>query len=113
MGLDGLVAAEVEDGDIFVLAQPMQAANALLDAHGVPGQIIVDELMAELEVAPFGAALGAHHDPHAPQLFAFLPEEAHGLLFLVNVHAAVKADRAYAPLVQLRVRWSPGSGGIR
>ena len=62
VGLDGFVAAQVEDGHILVLAEAVQAADALLDAHGVPRQVVVDQLVAELEIAALGAAFGADHD---------------------------------------------------
>jgi len=51
---------EIVDAHRMLLAEAMEAADALLDFHRVPGQIEVDEAMAELEVAPLGAAMSEH-----------------------------------------------------
>ena len=48
---------EIVDAHRVLLAEAMQPADALLDLHRVPRQIEVGEAMAELEVAPFGAAV--------------------------------------------------------
>ena len=53
---------EVDHGDVALLAVPMAAADALLDALRVPRQIVVDDRLAELEVQPFRAGLGADED---------------------------------------------------
>src|SRR5690554_3393142 len=107
MRLDGLVAAQVEDSHIMHLAGTVQPANALLDAHGIPGQVIVDELVAELEIAPLCSALGADHDPHpliasiAVACFLIATEGRYRSFLLANVEAAVEANRADAPFAQL------------
>ena len=64
----------------------MEATDALFHPHGVPGQVIVDQLVAELQIAPLGPAFGGDHHPHA----AF--ECGHSGFFLANVQPAVEAD---------------------
>jgi hypothetical protein len=40
------------------LPKPVDAANALLDTHGVPRHVVVDDGTAELEVEAFGGGVG-------------------------------------------------------
>jgi len=56
--LEGVLLDEVVDAHGLLLADAVQAADALLDLHRIPREIEVDEPMAELEVASFGAAVG-------------------------------------------------------
>ena len=95
MGFNRLVATEVKDGDILLLAQPVQTANPLLDTHGIPGQIVVDQLVAKLEIAPFRAALCA--DQHTDIAF----EGRHRRFFLVDIQPTVEASRGDPPHRQL------------
>ena len=53
---------EVDDGDVALLAVAVAAADALLDALRVPRQVVVDDRLAELEVQPLRAGLGADED---------------------------------------------------
>ena len=63
VGVDGARRDEVDDGDrLALLAVAVDAADALLDAHGIPGQIVVDEEIAELEVETLAADLGGEQD---------------------------------------------------
>ena len=48
---------EVDHDDIELLAVAVAAADALLDPLRVPGQIVVDDQIAELEVDALGGAL--------------------------------------------------------
>ena len=48
------------------LADPVEADDALFDLHGVPGQIEIDECVAELEVFPFATGLGREEDGDVP-----------------------------------------------
>ena len=50
---------EVEHEDFPILADAVDAANALLDRHRVPGYIEVDERVAELNIAALAAGFGA------------------------------------------------------
>ena len=51
-----LLVQEVDDHHVVLLAVAMAAADALLDPLRVPGQIVVDDQRAELEVDALGAA---------------------------------------------------------
>ena len=48
---------EVDHRHVALLPIAMAAADALLDTLGVPGQIVVDQRVAELQVEPLGAGL--------------------------------------------------------
>ena len=54
--LDGVGEDHVVDHDVVGLADPVDPADALLDPHGVPGQVVVDGDMTELEVEAFAPA---------------------------------------------------------
>ena len=59
LGIHGAGGDEVVDGDGFAfLAVAVDAADALLHAHGVPGQVVVDQAIAELVVEALAADLG-------------------------------------------------------
>ena len=60
----GVVALveEVDHHDVVLLSVAMAAADALLDALGVPGQVVVDDQRAELEVDAFRGGLGGDQD---------------------------------------------------
>jgi hypothetical protein len=55
--LDAAREAEVEDVHLTCLADAVHAADALLDRHRVPGEIVVDHRPAELEIAALAADL--------------------------------------------------------
>ena len=58
VGIDGPRRDEVYYGNGFtLLAVTVDAADPLLDPHGVPWEVIVDEKVAKLEVQPFAADL--------------------------------------------------------
>ena len=56
---------KIVDAHRMLLAQPVQAPDALLDLHRIPRQIEVRETMTELEVAPLCAALREQQRPAA------------------------------------------------
>ena len=53
---------EVDDHDIELLAVPVAPADALLDALRIPGKVVVDDQVAELQVDPLGGCFGRNHD---------------------------------------------------
>src|ERR1700694_3791735 len=56
---------EVDHGDITLLAVPMTAPDALFNALRIPGQVIVDNRLAKLQVQPFCARLGTDENLRA------------------------------------------------
>ena len=59
-GLDRAFVVEVHDTDSrMALADPVDAADPLLDPHRVPGHVVVDQRAAELEIQPLGGGVGA------------------------------------------------------
>ena len=56
--LDRPHEAEVHDLDRMLLPDAMDPADALLDAHRIPGEVEVDDAAAELEVQPLAADVG-------------------------------------------------------
>lgn len=61
---------KVDDHHVVLLAVAMAAADALFDALGVPGQVVIEHQRAELQVDAFGRRLGGQqgnpHDLQAP-----------------------------------------------
>lgn len=53
---------EVDDDDVEFLTVAVAATNALFYALGVPGEVVVDDERAELEVDAFGCGFGGDHD---------------------------------------------------
>ena len=58
--LDGVGRHEVEDEAVFALAVAVDAPHALLQAHGIPGDVVVDHEPAELQVDALAGSLGGH-----------------------------------------------------
>ena len=76
--LDALVVEVVPNPhDLVLLSDPVDAPDALFDAHGIPGHVEVDQHPAYLEVESLAHRLGSHQDP---DLIA-LAEERLDLLF--------------------------------
>ena len=71
IAIDGIGRHEVDNGHrLALLAVAVDTTDALLDAHGVPRQVIVDQEVAELEVQAFAAHLGGQeHIQRVPILF--------------------------------------------
>jgi len=64
-GAQALGGADVGDLDRLVPADAVEATDALLDGGRGPGEIEENEAVAELEVAPFAAALGGQQQRRA------------------------------------------------
>ena len=62
---------EVHHHDVVLLAVAVAAADALLDALGIPRQVVIHDQRAELEVDALRAGFGGDHDA------AFLAEIIH------------------------------------
>ena len=57
-----LLVEEIDHHHVELLAVAVAAADALLDALGVPGQIVVDHQIAELQIDALGRGFGGDHD---------------------------------------------------
>ena len=100
----GVGGDEVEDEAVLLLAVAVDAAHALLQADGVPGDVVVDHEPAELEVDAFARRLGGHQDLG---LLAELPlgvDAGAGRVAVADLHAAVDLRDREAPLPQLAQR---------
>ena len=63
VGLNCVLVGQVDHPDLGVLlADPVDTANPLLDLHGVPGEIVVDQQAAELEVQTLRGSVGADEE---------------------------------------------------
>jgi len=80
----------------------MQPPNALLDAVGVPGQLIIDHQMAELQVDSLTCGIGGQHEVNIRLLESFL---SRGGLFEICMQSAVAF--AAEEIVQPRQRHQP------
>src|SRR5690606_34359678 len=84
--LDRPARGEVPDDDLrFALADAVQPADALLDLHWVPGQVVVDQHRAELEVQALAGDLGGDHN-----VVATVPELRHDPVPGIQVDVAVQ-----------------------
>src|SRR5207247_3794539 len=92
--LDGARRHQVEDVDLARLAHAGEAADPLLDAHRVPRQVVVDETVSELEVAPLAAGLGGDEYPARPL------EGPYRVLLLAPAQAAVIESEGLAGVAQ-------------
>ena len=53
---------EVDHRDVVLLAVTMAAPDALLDSLRIPGQIVIDDRVAKLQVQTFRAGFGGNED---------------------------------------------------
>ena len=90
-------ADEVEDQAVLLLAVAVDAPHALLQAHRVPGDVVVDHEPAELEVDALAGRLG--RDQHLAVLaeLALGVDARAGRVAVADLHAAVNLRDATAP----------------
>ena len=102
--LAGVLGDEVEDQAVLFLAVTVDAADALFQADGIPGDVEVDHHPAELQVDAFAGGLGRDE-----YLGRFL-ELALGIdararrVAIADLHAAVDLRERQAPLAQFSDR---------
>ena len=95
--LDAVLEEEIDGADNCLLADTIHAANPLLDPHGIPRDVVIDDDVTKLEVEPLAAGIRGHQDAR------FFGELFLDLLALVHAHAAVEAgDRDAAIREELR-----------
>ena len=99
---DGVRGHEVEDEAVLPLAVAMDAAHALFEAVGVPGDVVVEQDIADLEVDAFAGRLGGHEhlDRAFPELL-FGVEPRAGFIARARLHAAMDAADLEAPGLEL------------
>ena len=56
--LAGVAGDEIEDDAVVFLAVPVDAPDPLFETYGVPRDVVVDHLGAELKVDPFAGGFG-------------------------------------------------------
>src|SRR6185503_6273141 len=93
---------QVEDKHLALLADAIDTADALLDRHRVPGHVEVDQRVAELDVAPLAARLGAQQNG------GMVAELGDRRVFLRSAQAAVEARERQPRLVK-----APADAGER
>ena len=100
--VDGSARVQIRDEHLVArLRQPVDAADALLDAHRVPRQVVVEHAVAELEVLSLGAGVGRDHDRRLAG-----PERGDGGCAFGRRHRAVERTSGAVPLASMR-RSSP------
>src|SRR5262249_36516749 len=82
---------KVEDVDVTLLPDAVNAAEALFETRRVPRHVVVDHQVAELEVNTFTRGLRSHADLRRGTKLLLRP------LALVRVHAAVDLTGRVAP----------------
>ncbi len=99
--LDGVRGDEVKDQTVLALAVAVDTPHALLEAVGVPGDVVVEENVADLEVDPFSGRLGRHEDLDRsfPELLLRVKPRPR-LVARSRLHAAVDVPNAEAPGLQ-------------
>ena len=76
------------------LADPVDAADALLDCHRVPRNVEIDERVAELQVASLAAQFTAQQDRHT------VPERGDRRILLRSAHRPVERGECHAAPTQ-------------
>ena len=96
--LDGVGGDEVEDQAVKLLAIPVDAPHPLFQAVGVPGDVVVEEDVAALEVDALAGRLGGHQDLDVPLTELLLHEEpGPRLVPRPCLHSAMDLPRAESP----------------
>jgi hypothetical protein len=86
-----LARDQVGDADgIVLLAEAVDAAHALLQPRGIPGDVVVDHPPAELQVDALARRVGGDQEAR-PAFFEQPAEARHLALALLEIHAAVDA----------------------
>ena len=96
---DGVRGREVEDEAVLALAVAVDAAHPLLQPVGVPGDVVVEEDVADLEVDPLARRLRGHQDLDRALAEALLGVEPRtGLVARAGLHPAVDGPDREAPV---------------
>ena len=90
--LNGVLQREVQGAHDMVLPDPVHPADALLELHWIPGQVVIDDHVAELEIESLPAGIG--RDQH----LGLGRERPLHLAALVHIERAVELRDREAPV---------------
>jgi len=96
IALAGFLGHEVPQVAHFGLTDAVDAAEALFEAVGVPGQVVVDHQVRALEVDAFAGGIGGEQDLH----IRVVPEAFLRLAALFAAHATVDQHHRLRPTEQ-------------
>ena len=102
--LAGVLGHEVEDQAVVLLAVTVDAADALFQADGVPGDVEVDHQPAELQVDAFAGGLGGNQHLGRFLELALGVDARARRVAVADLHAAVDLRERQAPLAELAQR---------
>src|SRR5262249_15654968 len=88
--LQRIAGHEIEHKYLALLADSIDASDALLDRHRIPGHVEIDQRVAELDVAAFAARFSAKQHRHA------LAERGDGGVLVRAAQAALEAREGEA-----------------
>ena len=95
---DGVGGHKVEDQAVFALPVAVDAPHPLLEAIRIPGDVVVEEDVAGLEVDPLARGLGGDQNLNLAFAELLLGVEASArLVTRARLHAAVNAANAETP----------------
>ena len=92
--LDGVFQGEVESPHHVGLADAINPTDALLQLHRIPGQVVVDDHVAELQVQALAAGIGGDQD------LGLVGERPLCALALLQVHGAIEHHDRITALLQ-------------
>src|SRR5262249_6253268 len=96
--LDGIGSHKIENQTIMLLAIAVNTAHALLKPIRIPGNVIVEQDVAALEVDPFPLRLGGHQDLNGAVSELLFGEQPRAWVVAgVWPHAAMDGADAEAP----------------
>ena len=116
--LDRVRGDEVENVAVFRLAVTVDAAHPLLKASRVPGQIVIEQDIAALQVDAFAGSLGGDEDlgatlARAVAEFLLGAKPGAGLVPGAGLHAAVDALDGETPFPQFQDEVIEGVAELR
>src|SRR5579885_37749 len=92
--LDRATGDEIEHEHFPLLADAVDTADALLDRHGVPWHVEIDEGVAELEIASLAPGFGGNQDRY------LIPERSDRSVLVRAAEGSLEAGKANASVIQ-------------
>src|SRR5262249_9210211 len=102
--LPSVLGHKIDDQAVVHLTVAVNAADALFEAHGVPGDVVVDHHPAKLKVDPFAGSLRG--DEHLRRLLElpFGVNARTGSVAVANLHPTVDLGDRQTPFAKLADR---------